>query len=300
MTSNQAEITTPLQKLEDTRFELAGIEVWMKRDDLNHPLIQGNKWHKLRLNLQQAEQQGQNQLLTFGGAYSNHIAATAAACYERGWPSIGFIRGDELATNHQAWSPTLKQAQLHGMQFEFLDRQTYRLRHHQAWLEALQPRFPNTYLLPEGGSNEFAVAGFEQVINQLNQQCEGWTDLFCAVGTGGSLAGLAKYASINQTIWGVASLKKADYLKPQIQNWIGSSKQNWRLLTEFHGGGYAKSNSEIVLKTKQFESQFQIPLDPIYTAKLVWAFNTLLEQNHFQAGQKIVLYHSGGLQGCAD
>lgn len=300
MTSNQAEITTPLQKLEDTRFELAGIEVWMKRDDLNHPLIQGNKWHKLRLNLQQAEHQGQNQLLTFGGAYSNHIAATAAACYERGWPSIGFIRGDELATNHQAWSPTLKQAQLHGMQFEFLDRQTYRLRHHQAWLEALQPRFPNAYLLPEGGSNEFAVAGFEQVINQLNQQCESWTDLFCAVGTGGSLAGLAKYASINQTIWGVASLKKADYLKPQIQNWIGSSKQNWRLLTEFHGGGYAKSNSEIVLKTKQFESQFQIQLDPIYTAKLVWAFNTLLEQNHFQPGQKIILYHSGGLQGCAD
>lgn len=299
MTRHQTEITTPLQKLEDKRFEQAGIEVWIKRDDLNHPLIQGNKWHKLRLNLEQAEQQGKSQLVTFGGAYSNHIAATAAACYERGWQSVGLIRGDELAHNHQAWSPTLKQAQRHGMQFEFLDRQTYRLRHHQAWLETLQQRFPNAYLLPEGGSNELAVAGFETLINQLNQQCEGWTDLFCAVGTGGSLAGLAKYASISQTIWGVASLKNADYLRPKIQNWISGSKQNWHLLTEFHGGGYAKNNSEITLKTKQFESQFNIQLDPIYTAKLIFAFNTLLERNHFKSGQKIILYHSGGLQGRA-
>lgn len=300
MTSSQTEITTPLQKLEDKHFDQAGIEVWIKRDDLNHPLIQGNKWHKLRLNLEQAEQQGLTQLITFGGAYSNHIAATAAACYERGWSSIGFIRGDELAHNHQAWSPTLKQAQQHGMHFEFLDRQTYRLRHHQAWLQQLQLRFPQAYILPEGGSNELAVAGFESVINQLNQQCEDWTDLFCAVGTGGSLAGLAKYASPKQKVWGVASLKKAEYLKPQIKTWIGDLKKNWHLLTEFHGGGYAKSNAEIVLKTNQFESQFQIPLDPVYTAKMVWAFNNLLEQNQFKAGQKIVLYHSGGLQGCAN
>ncbi len=288
---------TPLQRLQDEAFDQAHIKVWLKRDDLNHPLIQGNKWHKLKLNLLAAENQHKQQLLTFGGAYSNHIAATAAAAFERGWTSIGIIRGDELAHNHQAWSPTLKQAQRHGMTFEFVDRQTYRLRHHQAWLNALQQDYPQAYLLPEGGSNPLAINGFESVINELNQQCPGWTHLLCAVGTGGTLAGLAKFAQPHQQIWGMASLKNAGYLREQISKWAGLDKTNWRLFTEFHGGGYGKTSNDVLNISQQFEQNNSVKLDPVYTAKLVFAFNRLIQAGAFAANSRVVLYHSGGLQG---
>lgn len=297
MTPTHHQNPTPLTILNDPLFEHHKIEVFIKRDDLNHPLIQGNKWHKLKLNLLEAETQQKTQLLTFGGAYSNHIAATAAAAFERGWSSIGIIRGDELARNHQAWSATLKQAQQHGMTFEFVDRQTYRLRYNQAWLSALQQRYPQAYMLPEGGSNELAVAGFESVINELNDQCADWTHLLCAVGTGGTLAGLAKFARAEQRILGIASLKNAQYLREQIQDWAGSAKTNWQLLTEFHGGGYAKTNAVINANMARFEQHFAIALDPIYTAKIVSAFYQLTEQQTFAPGSKIILYHSGGLQG---
>lgn len=288
---------TPLQRLQDEAFDQTHIQVWIKRDDLNHPTIQGNKWHKLKLNLMAAEHQHKHQLLTFGGAYSNHIAATAAAAFERRWSSIGLIRGDELAHNHQAWSPTLKQAQRHGMTFEFVDRQTYRLRHHQAWLSALQQRYPQAYILPEGGSNPLAVNGLESVINELNQQCPGWTHLLCAVGTGGTLAGLAKFAGNHQQVWGMASLKNAEYLSEQIKHWAGLDKTNWRLITEFHGGGYAKTNADIDARMSAFERDFAIDLDPIYTAKMVFGFYQLLQAGAFAPNSRVILYHSGGLQG---
>lgn len=297
MTTAHHQNPTPLIILHNPLFAHHKIEVYIKRDDLNHPLIQGNKWHKLKLNLIAAENQHKHQLLTFGGAYSNHIAATAAAAFERGWSSIGIIRGDELAHNHQAWSSTLKQAQQHGMIFEFVDRQTYRLRHHQAWLSALQQRYPQAYILPEGGSNALAVNGLESVMNELNEQCPDWTHLLCAVGTGGTLAGLAKFAHAGQQIFGIASLKNADYLREQIANWAGAEKTNWRLLTEFHGGGYAKSTPDIDANMAAFEQDFDIALDPIYTAKMVNAFYQLIEQQTFTAGSKVILYHSGGLQG---
>lgn len=286
---------TPLQTL--ALPPNSAIEAWIKRDDLNHPLIQGNKWHKLKYNLQAAQSQHKHQLLTFGGAYSNHIAATAAAAFERGWSSIGLIRGNELATNQQAWSPTLKQAQRHGMTFEFVDRQTYRLRHQPTWLNALLQRYPKAYFLPEGGSNPLAINGFESVINELNQQCPSWTHLLCAVGTGGTLAGLAKFAQPHQQIWGIASLKNAGYLREQISEWAGLDKTNWRLFTEFHGGGYGKTSNDVLNISQQFEQNNGVKLDPVYTAKLVFAFNRLIQAGAFAANSRVVLYHSGGLQG---
>jgi 1-aminocyclopropane-1-carboxylate deaminase len=290
------QIPTPLQKLVSPVFAQAGIEVWIKRDDLIHPLIQGNKWHKLKLNLEQAKQQGAQELISFGGAYSNHIAALAAAGKAYGFATRGFIRGDELAHNNQAWSATLKTAAENGMMFDFLSRSEYRLRHDTIWLSDLQQSYPNGFILPEGGSNPLAVAGFESLINELNQQLD-FSHLLCAVGTGGSLAGMAKFAPANQQVWGIASLKQADYLIPQIKEWIAEDKQNWHLWTEFHGGGYGKTSDEIVNKTNEFETKFNVLLDPIYTAKLVYGFYQLLSNGCFKRGSRVVLYHSGGLQG---
>ena len=292
--------TTPLQPLNHPLFDAYQIRVFIKRDDLNHAIIQGNKWHKLRLNLVQTKLANKTEILTFGGAHSNHILATAAAAKQHGLKCIGYIRGEELEHNHQAWSPTLKQAASLGMELKFLDRQTYRKRNHQAWLHELQRHHPNTFILPEGGSNQWAVDGIQLLADQLMAQCPTFTHLLCAVGSGGTLAGLVKHLPEDKTLLGVACLKQAEYLIPQIEKWIGRSQKNWQLLTEFHGGGFAKTNEEITFKTKEFEQDFNVILDPVYTAKMVSAFYQLLAQNRFAPGSEIILYHSGGLQGRQD
>jgi len=289
-------VPTPLHNCQANRFENAGIQVWIKRDDLNHPQIQGNKWHKLKLNLDFAQQHGYKQLLSFGGAYSNHIAALAAAGNTYGFETIGFIRGNELANNHQAWSATLKTAHQQGMQLHFLSRSEYRLRNDPQWLANLKQSYPNAYVLPEGGTNALAIAGFESVMNELQQQCD-FSHLLCAVGTGGSLAGFINYSQPNQKIWGITTLKQSEYLVPAIQAWLHTSKNNWRLWTEFHGGGYGKMNAEIMNKYNAFEQEFNVLLDPVYTAKLVYGFEKLLQAGEFKRGSRVVLYHSGGLQG---
>ena len=292
--------TTPLQRLNHPLFDAHQIRVWIKRDDLNHPIIQGNKLHKLRLNVEKAKRLNKTQLLSFGGAYSNHLLAVAAAAKENGLYSIGYVRGDELADNHQAWSPTLKQAASFGMELRFLDRQTYRNRNHQAWLELVQQQNPNAYILPEGGSNDLAVEGVAELAEQLMQQCPTFTHLLCAVGSGGTLAGLAKHLPGDKSVLGIACLKQANYLRDRIEGWMGYNKQNWRLLTEFHGGGFGKSNRQIEHQATQFEQDFNLLLDPVYTAKVVWSFYQLLAQNEFAPGSEIILYHSGGLQGRQD
>ncbi|MDG6773164.1 pyridoxal-phosphate dependent enzyme [Thiomicrorhabdus sp. ZW0627] len=291
---------TPLQPISDPLFEKKRIQVWIKREDLNHPDIQGNKWHKLRHNLAAALEKGQTELLTFGGAYSNHIAATAFAAKEYGLKSIGLIRGDELADNPQRWSHTLKLASENGMQLIFLNRQEYRKRNDASFLQTLQERYPNAFILPEGGSNALAVLGFESLMQNLQEQCPQWTHLYTAVGTGGTLAGLVKYASpySGRKILGVATLKEADYLLPQISQWIGKTEVvDWELLTQYHDGGYGKLSENLRLFKSRFETDYDVPLDPVYTVKAFHAFYQQLQQGEIPPGSNVVLLHTGGLQG---
>lgn len=291
---------TPLQPISDPLFEKKRIQVWIKREDLNHPDIQGNKWHKLRHNLASALEKGQTELLTFGGAYSNHIAATAFAAKEYGLKSIGLIRGDELADNPQRWSHTLKLASENGMQLIFLNRQEYRKRNDASFLQTLQERYPNAFILPEGGSNALAVLGFESLMQNLQEQCPQWTHLYTAVGTGGTLAGLVKYASpySGRKILGVATLKEADYLLPQISQWIGKTEVvDWELLTQYHDGGYGKLSENLRLFKSRFETDYDVPLDPVYTVKAFHAFYQQLQQGEIPPGSNVVLLHTGGLQG---
>jgi len=295
--------TTPLIQLMSPLFEARQISVYIKRDELNHPLIQGNKWHKLRLNIQAALTQHKTTLLTFGGAYSNHIAATAVAAQEAGLGSIGIIRGDELERQPENWSHTLKQALKNGMVLQFVTRTEYRKK--AEMVISLQARFPNAYILPEGGSNALAVEGFKPLMQQIEKQCPKWTHLFSAVGTGATLAGLIKFATLNnkkqplpRTILGVPVMKQGDYLRPQIQKWIEESPPHpWQLLTEYHCGGYAKTPAYLLNQKHQFEEEFGIQLDPIYTAKMVYAFYQQLKKNKIQPGSTVILLHTGGLQG---
>jgi len=297
----ETEIPTPMVGISIPLFIEHGVHVFIKRDDLNHPTIQGNKWHKLKLNLQAAQKQNKNCLITFGGAFSNHIAATALAAKQAGLKSIGYIRGDELADRPEKWSSTLINASNNGMQLRFLDRQAYRAKDQPDFVEKLRLENPNAYLLPEGGSNQLAVDGFATLMNDIEAQCPNWTHLYTAVGTGGTLAGLLKNAQYqpNRYIHGVAVLKQADYLLPHIKQWYKTDNKavNWSLLTDYHDGGYGKLSTELQHFKQTFESRFKIPLDPVYTTKMCYAFYQELKLGHIPKGSKVVLLHTGGLQG---
>lgn len=303
---------TPLTeciKLDCPLFDKYQVQVWMKLDYQNHPQIQGNKWHKLRYNLAYAKAHGYKTLLTFGGAYSNHIAATAMAAKEAGMQSIGIIRGQELAEMPEKWSHTLQTAKKNGMRFEFIDRQSYRARNTAKFLDQLRLKHPDAYLLPEGGTNLLALKGFDLLAKQIQQQCPQWTHLYCAVGTGGTLSGLvanlSQYPQNQQKkIIGVAVLKNADYLKAQIRQWLEAFNADnqtqdsidWQLLTQYHAGGYAKTRKSLDQLGKRFQKAFKIPLEPIYNQKMLNGVYQELKQGHIPPNAKVLLLHTGGLQ----
>jgi len=301
MNWQQAEIPTPMVGINDPLFTQYQVDVYLKRDDLNHPTIQGNKWHKLKLNLKHAQQKQYNCLITFGGAFSNHIAATASAAQQAGLKSIGYIRGEELAGLPEKWSPTLIKAAQDGMQLRFLSRQAYRNKETDAFINTIKAEFPNAAILPEGGSNALAIDGFANLMQDIEQQQPDFTHLYTAVGTGGTLAGLLKHAHYKpqRTLQGVAVLKQADYLVPQIEAWCAANPQplDWRLLLDYHDGGYGKLSAELQHFKQTFESRFNIPLDPVYTTKMCYAFYQELKLGRIPKGSKVVLLHTGGLQG---
>ena len=277
---------TPYQTL-DLPFP---VQLTVKRLDLIHPQISGNKFFKLKYNLLEAKQQNLNQVLTFGGAYSNHIAATAYAAHYFGFQSIGIIRGEELAK--QALNSTLQTAQDFGMQLHFVSRAEYRRRHEIEYLQQLKQRYPNTLIIPEGGTNQLAIQGTKEILSADDR--ENYDVIGCAVGTGGTIAGIIESSSDQQHILGFSALK-GDFLKHDIQQW--TNKTNWSLTDEYCCGGYAKTNSELLQFMQQFEQQYAVPLEQIYTAKMMMGLFNLIQQEHFPVNTRILAIHTGGLQG---
>ena len=266
------------------------ISLTIKREDLNHPFISGNKLRKLKYNLLQAKAENKTTLLTFGGAFSNHIAAVAYAGKEQDFKTIGIIRGDELFDKIDE-NPTLKFAKENGMKFEFVSREDYRLKNEISFLEKLKEKFGDFYLVPEGGTNELAVKGCEEILTAedavFNYVC-------CAVGTGGTISGLINSALPNQKILGFPALK-GDFLTDEIR--IFAKKDNWDLISDYHFGGYGKINLELIEFINAFFEENKVSLDPIYTGKMVFGVIDLIHKNYFPAHSKILLIHTGGLQG---
>jgi 1-aminocyclopropane-1-carboxylate deaminase len=259
----------------------AGMRVAMLRLDLLHPEVSGNKWFKLRYNLEAAQAAGQRTILTFGGAYSNHIAATAAACRLFGLQSIGIIRGEASSTP----SPTLIKAAADGMQLHFVSREEYRLKPVPSWAS-------DAYVIPEGGHNILGVKGCEEILSLTSER---FTHVCCAVGTGTTLAGLINSADATQQITGYVVLKGAAYLSNEIQQLLKPEvTTSWRLAHEFHGGGYAKTTPALLEFIKEFE---QAPLDRVYTAKMLMGFKQEVLTGVFPPGSQVLLIHTGGLQG---
>ena len=266
------------------------VQLTIKRLDLIHPQISGNKFFKLKYNLLAAQQQGFSQVLTFGGAFSNHIAATAFAAQHFGFQSIGMIRGEELAS--QQFNPTLQAAHDLGMQLNFVSRTKYRLRHQAEYLQQLQQQYPQAFIIPEGGSNALAIQGTQEILSP--DDLENYDVICCAVGTGGTLAGIIESSSEQQHVLGFSALK-GDFLKHDIQQW--TDKSNWSLTDAYCCGGYAKTTLELLQFMQQFEQQHHIPLEQVYTAKMMMGLLDLIQCNHFPAHTRILAIHTGGLQG---
>ena len=268
-----------------------GISLTIKREDRNHPFVSGNKLRKLKYNIAQAQKEGKHTLLTFGGAYSNHIAATAAAGHLVGLKTIGVIRGEEL-NDKICVNFTLNFAKKCGMDFYFVTREAYRQKHTPEFQESLYKRYgSDIYIAPEGGTNALAVKGCEEILTPEDAAF----DVICtAVGTGGTISGLINSSANHQKVIGFPPLK-GEFLSEVIKQY--TTKTNWELIHDYHFGGYAKVSDELVRFLNDFNKITHIPLDPIYVGKMIFAIFALAKERYFAPNTKILAIHTGGLQG---
>lgn len=264
-----------------------GIRVSVLHEYQNHASVSGNKWWKLRDNLQRAKALGHTRIITFGGAYSNHIRATAAAAQLEGFESIGIIRGEEVS------NPSLDFARAQGMTLHFISRAEYRSKTDDTFILNLERAFGPHYLIPEGGSNDAAV-----------NACEEWgrllathpvDDIYLAVGTGGTLAGIARGINDSQRVIGVPVLRNTGFLEEVIQKWVGDNHR-WTLLHDYHFGGYAKSTPQLLDFCTNFSQQHGFDIEPVYTGKLFFALFDLMNRKLLHEERRVLVVHTGGVQ----
>lgn len=275
-------------------LEEKGVELCIKREDEIHPFVSGNKFRKLKYNLLEAQNHQKKTILTFGGAFSNHIVATAVAGKIMGFNTIGVIRGDELVIDFNKTiqgNSTLQKAQKDGMKFEFVSREDYKTKTSKTFLRKLKEKFGDFYLIPEGGTNELAIKGCEEI---LTTQDSNFDYICCAIGTGGTIAGLINASLKHQKVIGFPALK-GDFLSKEIEKY--ATKNNWYLQTEYHFGGYAKYNSTLIRFINEFKNKTTVLLDPVYTSKMLFGLLEMIKNNNFEKGTKILVIHTGGLQG---
>lgn len=268
--------------------------MYLKREDEIHPHVSGNKFRKLKYNIAEAKKQHKTTLLTFGGAFSNHIVATAVAGKLAGFKTIGIVRGDELKNNFNETlknNATLQKAHENGMFLEFVSRYEYREKSTRAYQEKLTQQFGDFYLIPEGGTNNLAIKGCEEILSEEDLKFD---YICCAVGTGGTISGLINASVEKQQIVGFPALK-GNFLENEVS--LFAKKENWVLQKDYHFGGYAKYNDELIAFINNFKQQTNILLDPIYTGKMLFGILDLIEKNHFKEGSTILAIHTGGIQG---
>ena len=255
-----------------------------------HPYVSGNKYRKLKYNIEEAVKQHQKALLTFGGAYSNHIAATAAAGKEMGIKTIGVIRGEELAKNRNL-NPTLQFAKDCGMEFYFVSRESYRTKTTSGFIDKLKSELGDFYLVPEGGTNKFAIKGCEEI---LTNEDKGFDYVCTAVGTGGTMSGIVNSSKNNQRVLGFSSLK-GTFQTSEVEK--HTSKTNYKIIDDYCFGGYAKIDVDLIRFINEFKDKTGIPLDPVYTGKMMFGIFDLMKKGYFKENSSILAIHTGGLQG---
>lgn len=292
--SFQLQIPSPLQQVQLPLLNKYGIRLFIKRDDLIHPHVQGNKWRKLKFNLIEARTKRYQTLLTFGGAYSNHIYATAAAAQAFGFNAIGVIRGKKPSV----LSATLQFALSAGMQLHFVERAAYGDK--ASLTDKLREAYGDFCMIPEGGTNLLALKGVEEMMIEMDAEF----DYYCAaVGTGGTLAGMIAALRGRGKVTGFSSLKGEDTLTAGInelvRGYTGSRYHNFNINFDYHFGGYARVQPELITFIRQFKKDTGIQLEPVYTGKMLYGLFDLIMKGYFPAGSRVVAIHTGGLQGLA-
>ncbi len=278
---------TPLVEIKEKLFEEKGLKVYIKKDYLTHDQISGNKYRKLKYNLSKARNTGKTELLTFGGAYSNHLYAFAAACKLFNFRGMAIIRGEELNENS---SPTLQFADSCDINLVFVNRTDYRNKH-------LLSHFygENSFVIPEGGTNEDCLPGMSEMVDEILKEINP-DYICCAAGTGGTAAGILSNRNFNGKVVVIPVLKNGDFIKDEISH-LGVRTHRASLKIHYHFGGYAKENPDLIKFMLDFESKHTIPLDQVYTGKLFFGVYDLIQKDQFKPGSTLVIYHSGGLQG---
>ena len=271
-------------------LQLHGVKITVKRLDLVHPQISGNKFFKLKYNFLDAQRQGFKKVLTFGGAYSNHIAAAAYAAHACGFASAGMIRGEELAA--RPLNPTLQTAQQFGMQLRFISREQYRQKHTAEFLAQLQAVYPEHYVIPEGGTNALAIQGCREILTE--NDVNNFDLICCAAGTGGTIAGLIEASRPQQRILGFSALKGL-FLNDEVAKL--TAKTNWEIIDDYCCGGYAKTTPELLQFIRLFEAEHSLPLEQIYTGKMLFGISQMIQRGEIASDQRVLIIHSGGLQG---
>jgi 1-aminocyclopropane-1-carboxylate deaminase len=271
----EVKLPSPLEEINDYRIRRYGVRLYLKRDDLIHPEIPGNKWRKLKYNLMAARERGYHTILTYGGAYSNHIRATAAAGYHFGFSTIGIIRGEErLPLNY-----SLAYAVSRGMRLSYMDRVTYRHKDRPEVIADLRRDFGDFYLMPEGGSNALGVQGCIEITQEIG--CP-FDLICCSCGTGATLAGIAAGLRGKQRALGFAALKSGQFLAEDVEmlqrEAFGCNSNNWTIQYDFHFGGYAKTKPELCSFIGDFEERHSIRLDWIYEAKMMYGLFALVRR----------------------
>ncbi|WP_042057112.1 1-aminocyclopropane-1-carboxylate deaminase/D-cysteine desulfhydrase [Aeromonas allosaccharophila] len=287
-----ATLPSPLQRLHHPLLTRYDVELWCKRDDLIHPAISGNKWRKLKYHLLHAKEHGKQHLLSFGGAYSNHIHALAAAGYQTGLRTTGIIRGEADAVSNT----TLRDARRWGMDLVFVDRQSYRRRQDPDWLAQFDA--PDTLIVPEGGSSPLAIPGGAELVGEVPFSPDLWV-LSCA--SGGTLAGLIAGKRDREQILAIAVLKGGDFITDEVCRLhpAAASIPGWRIALDHHDGGYAKFSPALWQWVEDFSADTGLPLEPIYSGKAMWGLFRELAAGRIAPGSKIVFIHTGGMQGLA-
>ncbi len=294
----------PIDYLFLPETESRQITLGILRLDVIHPEISGNKWFKLKENLSIAQANHQDIILTFGGAYSNHLSATAATTKALGLKAIGIVRGTEFQNN---LNPTLQFCKDNGMELFFVSREAYKQKEQEEWLQLLSEQYNNPYIIPEGGNNAAGAKGTAQIVDFIPEDA---THIITSVGSGTTLQGILNgvggenYVVSDNTnygggfqsykfVLGMAPMKGGKYLKENIQ----SPQKHWDIIDDFHFGGFGKYNDELIAFMNDFYTEHQIPLDVVYTAKMMYGVQQLLFENYFPEKSKIICIHTGGLQG---
>lgn len=279
-----------IQPLDNRWFGKRVVAVDVLRLDLLHPVISGNKWYKLKGNIRFAIDEGYESVLTFGGAYSNHLVATAAAAKMARLKSVGIVRGTYAETN---LTPTLQDCKAYGMELGFLPREEYELKTNADFLTNLSNKFENPFIIPEGGANQQGRDGAASIADLI---LSGYSHICVSVGSGTTFIGLRNALSDSQTLLGFVPMKGGAYMEKEVRQYIERNK-SWRLFDDWHFGGFGKHPSVLIDFMNEFYRQHSIPLDVVYTGKMMAGVQALIQADFFSPDARILCIHTGGLQG---